>query len=262
MLQRHSVSKKTPSWREYISDYKTPFKADLKLFPEILHSIDEDQMLIDRFRWLLSILKETPEYVYNVWLDSSSIFLREREHFGDLSLDDFYSLSRTFPILLSQYEVRKIKYYRDLYKILKVLLPQEQFPVLMVGPTFGGEIESISYANGDPYFDNGNETDWGSVAEERLLHDDILYHSVFSEKSMEEKQFHFIVLSPWVGNPAKCLHQAYDILEDEGFILFPCHTISMIRESINLGMEEKRTTLSEVSVYCKSGNISGEFDVC
>lgn len=242
-------------WKTYVKEQTHPVKADLRLFPGIRQRpLDTESMLVNRFRWLARVQPESHERVFQTWGNPEDAFLEERLADMNRPLQVFHQLSKTFPALLAKTEVDRLNYYSELYEFCRIMPVREAVPVVVVGPTFGGEIEAIDEAGGIGCL-CGRWNRWLSIAEERLLHDRVGFESLKGEFSAKTYTNHFIVVSSWVPDPVNTMRLVYDSLGDFGFVLFPRRTISLSAEASRLGLMRKFDGFSDLDVFYKDAGM-------
>lgn len=239
-------------WKEYIGNCFVPFRADLKLFPDIWDEFDgmEECLLKDRFRWLLKAYPTcSPNKMYEVWKNPILHLEEEKFEFSGTQME-FNRISEVLPVLMAKKEALNLQYYRDLHSCLSLLPVRDGYPSLIVGPTFGGELEVVENVGSTPFIPTG-ESVWSRIVEERLTHDGIKFGD-FGVKSNGRFKFNVIILSDMVSLHREAMEACYDLLGEFGFIIFQGNTISLKIEAEKLNLTKRFSYLRDISVYYKN----------
>lgn len=232
-------------WKEYAQGAEVRSR-DLSVFP--WKDLDSEEHLRRRFRWLCKILPGRPVRHFEIWQSVEDSLILEAERWKKKT--PFLPKSFVYPYFLAQQEVFNLKLLKSLHHQLR-LFPLSCPNVLLMGPTFGGEIEAIEASGCMPWFEASWLCKWAAVAEERLAHDSVIYKS-FSLNP--DTLFPVVVISPYEKDPAMW-RKGYNFLERSGFILsFPTKIKGIEQEFEALGMKNESET-PNLGVWCKKKSL-------
>jgi hypothetical protein len=227
-------------WESYVGSVKT-FRRDTALFPMLDRECpDREDLLVDRFRWFVSSFGDDPEELFSRWKTAEDFFTEERRSNADIPLAAFHRLSTNLAFVMAKQEVvpGNLRYLKELRDELKIRSCRKGSPVIVVGPTFGGEVEAIESAGGYAHL-AGDESLWRTVTEERLFHDRVNYESIPTADTYRNLVgSRYFVISSWVPDPIYALRSAYNALEGWGFVCFPATNTSLGQAASELDLRQ------------------------
>ena len=241
------------NWEQYIGSRKT-WRRDTALFPMLDGELPErDLLLIDRFRWLCSTFDVDTDKLFERWKEAGDSLTEERIENASMLLQEFHNYSINLALVMAQSETERhnLDYYRQLRDALKLRPVRRKLPVLVIGPTFGGEVEAVSNAGGSPVL-IADTSPWLRITEERLFHDrvefDTLSPSSFSKKPVHSR---YVVVSSWVPDPVIAVTTAYNALGECGFVCFPATNPSLTDVAERVRLKRLDSLQPEVAAYFK-----------
>lgn len=233
------------NWRSYLGGEPQVVES-IPLFPRIdgdLSAADLTALEHDRFQYINGIYPDPPETLFQLWIDEN--FMLDEQRALGLPLEEFYEASVGLALLLMRKEIQGLNYLRNLRDLLKLRLSPDT-PVLFFGPTSGGELEAIHDAGGWPVLISSGDPKWQHLAETRLLDDRVAFDT--AERCMA----HHAVLSPWLPDPERTVHEAYESLGKYGMLFHPPRTNLAVGHAVEgLGLRPADTHQTSVGAWFK-----------
>jgi hypothetical protein len=243
------------TYKSYLRERLNPYKSELRIFPLADETTTdeledfEDTLLQDRFRWLrLFYSLVDSQDLLGYWLDSEA-YAKERQTFIDEPFDEFMRRSCTFGMKMLRDEIRMFPYFSALRKSLRSRLNKED-PVLVMGPTAGGEVEAVHAACGAAYLHGDLNSVSCYQAESRLFSDRIPFESIGNVFERPEDT-RYVVLSPYLNEDVEYVRLAYDLVGLYGYLACPSECIKLTEEMESLGLYQLDTWNEDLSLFYK-----------
>lgn len=249
-------------WEDYIGS-KGVFKRDTALFPTLDADLpDRNLLLAERFRWLASTYDDYTDMLFERWKHARDYLIEERVNNAELTLEQFHRYSVNLPLVMAQVETEEhnLNYYRHLRDVLRLLPARKDHPVLVLGPTFGSELEAIDTAGAMPHL-LSTPAPWLDICEERLFHCRTRFECVTDESLLQNPvNFRYTVISTWAPDPVMAILTAYNALGESGFVLFPASNASLTDISDRAGLWRVDSRQPSAAVYFKHPGLEVSLD--
>ena len=240
--------------QSYLNGRYEPFKNEIKLFPfldesdAIAWSSYEKDLSSDRFRWLCKFYRMIDrELLFKYWTDPDPVKIEM-----DLCPSEEWEEFKNKSIMLGIVALREEPKYFEYYKALKaILLPRVRVneSVLIYGITAGGEVEVACETRGSVVFLSDPEDPKCLQAESRVLTDGLAFDT--TTRVACNRTFQYILLSPYSVYERDTIIDAYTLLGDYGYLLFPANKAIMYETAEELGLIALERDQNEVGVFFK-----------
>jgi hypothetical protein len=238
----------------YLGSRYEPYKNEIKLFPFLDESdptawaMYEKDLQSDRFRWLCKFYRMIDrELLYTYWIHPDPVKI-EMDSYPSEGWEEFKDKSIMLGIVALREEPKYFPYYKALKAILcsRVRINESIF---VYGITAGGEIEAACETRGTVVLQSDPDDPKCLQAESRAMTDGLVFDTLSRAKC--DKKFQYVLLSPYSVYERDTIIDAYTLLGDYGYILFPSNKAVMYETAEELGLIALERNQNEIGVFFK-----------